>query len=197
MNIFFFFFLEASNLLLKYVKQGILNVQLWGAMHPIFISSYTTWSQMLLSGDLFWFNFLADFIDAKLVSTHKIGKTFYMLLIRSFLTFHPLWGFVVQSKPAKAAEMFIILKFFFFDLEISKVLLKFVKLLILHVWGAMKQEIVNLYQLLWHGVPVFNLRYSLLSIVQHSWKLFLIGQLQFCCRGLTLSGTVQGQQSVY
>ena len=167
MNIFFFF-LKPQIYYLNMSSKGFWMFNFEGQCNPIFISSYTTWSQMLLSGDLFWFNFLADFIDAKLVSTHKIGKTFYMLLIRSFLTFHPLWGFVVQRKPAKAAEMFIILKFFFFDLEISKVLLKFVKLLILHVWGAMKQEIVNLYQLLWHGVPVFNLRYSLLSIVQHS-----------------------------
>ena len=40
------------------------------------------------------------------------------------------------------------------------------------MWGAMKQEIVNLYQLLWHGVPVFNLRYSLLLIVQQLKTIF-------------------------
>ena len=50
----------------------------------------------------------ADFIDAKLVSTHKNGKTsFYMLIIRSFfLTFHQLCGFVVQSESAKSADIF-------------------------------------------------------------------------------------------
>ena len=138
-------------------------------IQQISFSSYITWSLLLLSEELLWFNFLADFTDAKLVSTHKNGKTaFCILIIRSFLTFRQLCGFVVQSEPAKSAEIFRSWNFLFFDLEISKALLKYIKQLFLNVSGAMKQEIANLYQLLWHVVSAFNLIYSLLRILQQS-----------------------------
>ena len=123
-------------------------------IQPIFISSCIMWSLLLLSEDLFWFNFFADFTDAELVSTHKNGKkNIYMLIIRSLLTFRQLHRFVVQRKSAKSGKIFKSWNFSFFDLEIS---LEYIKWLILNVSGAMKQEIANLYQLLWHVVLVFS-----------------------------------------
>ena len=138
-------------------------------MQPIIISSYITWSLLFLSEYLFWFIFFVDISDAKLVSSYKNGKTwFYMLIIRSFWAFRQLRGFVAQSESAKSAEIFRSWNFSFFDLEISEALLKYIKQLILNVSGAVKQEITNFYQLLWHVVPAFNLIYPLLSILQNS-----------------------------
>ena len=69
--------------------------------------------------------FFADFTDAKLVSIHKNGKTpFYTLIIKSFLTFRQLRRFVLQSESAKSAEISKSWNFSFFDLDISKALLK-------------------------------------------------------------------------
>ena len=80
-------------LLLDYAKQvfWMFNFEVpCKEIQPIFISSCITLSMLFLSEDLFWFNFFADFTDAKLVSTHKNGKTsFYMSIIKSFFNFPP------------------------------------------------------------------------------------------------------------
>ena len=75
---------EVLKAVAKYVKHDILNVWFWSTIQEQALS-------LLVSQDpycclsikkLFWFNFLVDFTDMKLVLTCKNGKpSFHMLMI--------------------------------------------------------------------------------------------------------------------
>ena len=131
------------------MKHNILNVWLWSIIQEQALSvlvSHDSYCYLSIK-KLFWFNFLIDFTDMKLVLTRKNSKpSFHMLMIQSF-TFLQVPRICSAEQIRGISGNFHIVKFTFY-FEISKALFIYFKYLIWNVSGAVKQEIAHLYQLL-------------------------------------------------